>query len=338
MGKVPEESIEMKKKTTIKDVAKLAGVSSSTVSRVQSGSDKISRMTKEKVLQAMKKLDYSPNFSAQSLAGNGTKTIAAVLHTDPLKSLSNDFFVQILQSICQNAEQTGYQVLLVFSKTEEEQFAKVKKLWNSQRVDGFLLLTVYHKDQSLRFLKKNGANFVALGTPEDKEISWVDNDNFKAMKNVMEALMKDGVKRPGLILGNRKLVVTTVREESYRRALKEKDLPVCEELIREGEFSEDTGYKEGKILLGLNVDAIVCADDVLAYGANRAMKEAGLNVPIVGFNNSLIGTLLSPPISSVDIQIPLLGKRLFEHLMAEIKGMSRETRESLVPTKLIKRK
>ena len=63
MGKVPEESIEMKKKTTIKDVAKLAGVSSSTVSRVQSGSDKISRMTKEKVLQAMKKLDYSPNFS-----------------------------------------------------------------------------------------------------------------------------------------------------------------------------------------------------------------------------------------------------------------------------------
>ena len=111
MGKVPEESIEMKKKTTIKDVAKLAGVSSSTVSRVQSGSDKISRMTKEKVLQAMKKLDYSPNFSAQSLAGNGTKTIAAVLHTDPLKSLSNDFFVQILQSICQNAEETGYQIL-----------------------------------------------------------------------------------------------------------------------------------------------------------------------------------------------------------------------------------
>ena len=165
MGKVPEESIEMKKKTTIKDVAKLAGVSSSTVSRVQSGSDKISRMTKEKVLQAMKQLDYSPNFSAQSLAGSGTKTVAAVLHTDPLKSLSNDFFVQILQSICQNAEQTGYQILLVFSKTEEEQFAKVKKLWNSQRVDGFLLLTVYHKDRSLRFLKKNGANFVALVTP-----------------------------------------------------------------------------------------------------------------------------------------------------------------------------
>ena len=73
-----------------------------------------------------------------------------------------------------------YQILLVFSKTEKEQFAKVKKLWNSQRVDGFLLLTVYHKDRSLRFLKKNGANFVALGTPEDNEISWVDNDNFKA--------------------------------------------------------------------------------------------------------------------------------------------------------------
>ena len=178
---------------------------------------------------------------------------------------------------------------------------------------------------------------MALGTPEDNEISWVDNDNFKAMKNVMEALIKDGVKRPGLILGNRKLVVTTVREESYRRALKEKDLPVCEELIREGEFSEDTGYKEGKILLGLNVDAIVCTDDVLAYGTNRAMKELKRSLPIVGFNNSLIGTLLSPPISSVDIQIPLLGKHLFEHLIAEIKGTG-ETKGILVPAKLIKRR
>ena len=89
--------------------------------------------------------------------------------------------------------------------------------------------------------------------------------------------------------------------------------------------------------MGLNVDAIVCTDDVLAYGTNRAMKELKRSLPIVGFNNSLIGTLLSPPISSVDIQIPLLGKHLFEHLIAEIKGTG-ETKGILVPAKLIKRR
>lgn len=167
---------------TIKDVAKLANVSPSTVSRVISNNPKISDATKVIVRQAMEELKYSPNLVARSLTNRSTKTLALLLPGSDDDFLQNPFFVKAMRGISNYAKKQGYYILFTHPDKNENELTLLSNLLNSRWVDGVILTTVKEQDERIEYLKTQSEPFVVIGSPNDKDnVLWVDNDNVNAM-------------------------------------------------------------------------------------------------------------------------------------------------------------
>ncbi|MDK2986858.1 MAG: hypothetical protein PWQ96_2503, partial [Clostridia bacterium] len=163
---------------TIKDIAKLANVSPSTVSRVISNSPKISQETKEKVYKAMRELNYEPNIIARSLANNSTRILGLILPSSEDDLFENPFFMQAMKGISVYAQKKGYYIMYAFSENEEKELEFIKHYIRSKLVDGIILFTSRQNDKCISYLRNVGHPFVLSGRPEQpNDVLWVDNDN-----------------------------------------------------------------------------------------------------------------------------------------------------------------
>ncbi|WDV47370.1 LacI family DNA-binding transcriptional regulator [Clostridiaceae bacterium M8S5] len=294
---------------TIKDVASLANVSPSTVSRVIANSPKISDNTKKKVYKAMNELKYHPNAIARSLANRTTKTLGLVLPSTEEDIFVNPFFVQIMRGISHYAQKKNYYIMYTYGKDELDEVKHIENLTNSRRVDGIILTTVRENDKCIGCLREIDYPFVVIGRPEDIEnILWVDNDNFHAMYRVVNHLIQKGHRRIGFIGGESNLYVTQNRLEGYVKALENSGINVSKDFIKTGEFTEEDGYTGMKSMLkSQQPTAVVTTDDIIAFGAIKACKEDSKDIAIVGFNNTLLSEYQQPKLSSVDINAEKLG-------------------------------
>lgn len=169
-------------KVTIKDVAKEAGVATSTVSRVLSNNPKISDETKERVNEAIKKLNYKPNAIARSLANNKTRILGVVVPSEADDLLMNPFFINAMKGMSVYAQSKSYYITYAFSKDENSELDIMKEITNANLIEGVILLRVKEDDKSIKYLKNINFPFVAIGRPEEiDDVLWVDNDNFHAM-------------------------------------------------------------------------------------------------------------------------------------------------------------
>ena len=195
---------------TIKDVAKIANVAPSTVSRVIANSPRISEKTKERVREVMEQLGYHPNFIARSLASQSTRAIGLVMPSSTDVVFQNPFFPTVLTGLSEGAHSRQYALHMTTGKTELEIFDGVVAMVQGGRVDGVILLYSKVEDKVISYLRKRDFPFVVIGKPfkDDENISYVDNDNFKAGKEVTEYLIQLGHERIGFIGGNLDLVVT----------------------------------------------------------------------------------------------------------------------------------
>ena len=325
---------------TIKDVAKEAKVSPSTVSRVIADNPKISKDTKDKVYLAMKKLNYHPNAIARSLANKSTKTLGLILPNTSENLFTNPFFIQAMRGISLYSQKKGYYIMYNYSDNEEEELDFIRKYINSKWVDGIILLTVRENDKCVEYLKELKHPFVVVGRPEDtKNTLWVDNDNIKAMYNVVQNLILKGNKSIGFIGGPHSLNVTKNRLEGYKKALIDNDIDVDNNLIFEGDFSEDKGYKLMNDLLKYKKpDAVVTTDDIIAFGALSALKEKSEEgVAVVGFNNTILAKYQTPKLSSVDINAEELGYRAAQLIINKLENNKLSINHHIVDTVLIER-
>ncbi|GIM29234.1 LacI family transcriptional regulator [Clostridium polyendosporum] len=328
--------------TTIKDVAREANVSPSTVSRVLAGSPRISNETKERVLEIVKRLNYHPNAIARSLANNVTKTLGLVLPSGEEDLFKNPFFIQAMTGISIYAQNMGYSIMYTFGKSEDEELAFISNYINSKNVDGIILLTSKSKDKRIQYLNEKGFPFVVIGRPEAQEnVLWVDNDNYKAMFEAVNYLINKGHRDIGFIGGSEERNMSKDRLRGYRDALYKSSIEVDSNLIYEmNDFNEECGYEASvRILQYKKVTAIVTTDDLLAFGANKRMKEVNVNkdISIIGFNNIPLAQYQDPPLSTVDINAKQLGYYATKILIDSLESKEDSLNYHIVETKFIER-
>lgn len=326
---------------TIKDIAKLANVSPSTVSRVISNSPKISQETKEKVYKAMKELNYEPNVIARSLANNSTRILGLILPSSEDDLFENPFFMQAMKGISVYAQKKGYYIMYAFSENEDKELEFIKHYVRSKLVDGIILFTSRQNDKCISYLRNVGHPFVLIGRPEQpNDVLWVDNDNFRAMYNVVDFLVKKGYKDIAFIGGPENLYVTRDRFDGYRKALQTH--AICEDgkMVKFAKnFSKQSGYEAMKEILAYKIpDAVVTTDDLLAFGVNQMLHEREIKgTALVGFNNTYLAEYQTPSLTSVDINAHKLGEYAAKLLIEKLQKKDMPYTHYIVDTELVER-
>ncbi len=330
---------------TIKDVAKIANVAPSTVSRVIANSSRISEKTKKRVREVMDELGYHPNFIARSLASHSTRAIGLVMPSSSDAVFQNPFFPTVLTGLSEGAHAKQYALHMTTGKTDDEIYDGVVALVQGGRVDGVVLLYSKVEDRVISYLKKRDFPFFVIGKPfkDDENINYVDNDNFKAGKEVTEHLIQLGHDRIAFIGGNLDLVVTVERIEGYEKALRNSGIRLVDEYIINDEFLQESGQDAVEVLLSLDQppSALVVADDLMALGVLNKLDEMGIEVPkdisIVSFNNVLIAEMARPPLTSVNINIFDLGFQAAKNLIQKIENPEEPIKRIIVPFNIVTR-
>jgi len=331
-------------KITINDVAKVAGVSTSTVSRVISDSPKISEETKRRVRKVIEELNYHPNAIARSLANKSSKTIGLILNTEAETLVRNPFFIQAMTGVSQYTQKNGYNVMFAYNKSEAGDLDIAVWYVNSRCVDGIILFTSRTNDKCIDFLKKNDFPFSVIGRPDQTEgVLWVDNDNFQATYQVTNDLIMKGHQRIAFLGGPRDHNVSRDRFEGYKKAMTVHGYAIDKELtFLDGNFSEEfgsecmlriiTASKKGAEL----PTAIVTSDDMQALGVLKAMRKKNIsNIAVTGFNNTPISLYQNESFTSVDVNANKLGFYAAKLLIGKIEGKKNLPTHYIVPTNIV---
>ncbi|MCA0984701.1 LacI family DNA-binding transcriptional regulator [Halobacillus yeomjeoni] len=330
---------------TIKDVAKVAGVAPSTVSRVIADHPRISPATKKKVKKAMKEMGYHPNASARSLANRSSQSIGVVMPSSADKSLQNPFFPEVLRGLSSVAHQTDYSLVLCTGETDKEMLEGVERMVYSNRTDGIILLYSQVDDPIVNFLLAQDFPFSIVGKPSDRvdEITHVDNDNVRAGKEITKHLIDLGHECIAFIGGSMDRVVTVDRMRGYQLALEEAGLPYLEEYRVHTEFLKSGGQRAVEELLSLPEPptGLVVVDDLMSIGVMNMLEECGKRVPedvsLVSFNNVYLSELTRPPLTTVNINIYDLGVQAAKGLIAKVKDKSEPAKRIIVPFDIVHR-
>lgn len=336
----------MPRKVTSEDVAREAGVSRTTVSFVLNNTPNtnISEETRQRVLEAARKLGYRPNAAASALARRETRTIGLVLCQSPDRISADAFLPEVIRGLSRSAQAHGFKVLLepVEDVTRPDAYIT---LVQERRIDGIVLSGPRSDDAQLPRLVDEGFPLVLLGQLQGVRAHFVDVDNVAGARRAVEHLLDLGHTRIGLIT-NAPLHYTASRDrlQGYREALTARGLSVDENLIRLGDFRSESGYAAMASLLDLPEPptAVFAASDVVAFGAVAAAREQGLRIPediaIVGFDDVPLSRYMDPPLTTIRLPARELGARagsLLIHIIAN--GGADTPQSALLPTELVVR-
>lgn len=328
-------------KVTIKEVAKEANVSPSTVSRVISDSSQISEETKEKVRDAINRLKYKPNAIARSLANKKSRILGVVLPSEAQDLITNTFFIQAMKGMSVYAQNKKYYISYAFSEDEKSELEYINNFITSNLVDGICLLRARADDRCIKYLKNAQFPFVVIGRPEESEgLLWVDNDNFQATYNLVNELIKKGHKSIAFLGAKREWNVTKDRYKGFKAACEINGIRMQNEsVIMVKDFNEQEGRNGTiKLLKDITPTAIIVEDDVLAFGTLKVLKEREIkNIDVVGFNNSPLAEFQTPPLSSVDINASELGYYAAKILIDFLENNETSTNHYIIESKLIRR-
>lgn len=329
---------------TIKDVAKRAGVSPSTVSRVIADHPRISPETKEKVRAIMSELGYYPNAIARSLVNQTSNSIGLVRSRLTEENFANPFFPAVIQGISSVAHKHKLSLVLSTGKTFQQEDEECLSLLRQRRVDGVILLASHRDDQLIPRLTQDGFPFVLIGRYEgSEEINWVNNDNFEDAKTAVRYLLNKGHTQIACLDGDPRYVVSADRLLGYERAFLDHNLEVPSNLVEHSEFSVEGGYQATHRLLARQepFSALFAVDDVVAIGAMRALQERGIKVgsevAVVGFNDTILGACVQPALTSVHVPIYELGQIAVQMLTAQIYGSGVYHHHQMLPASLVVR-
>ncbi|MBM7542326.1 LacI family DNA-binding transcriptional regulator [Amphibacillus cookii] len=330
---------------TIKDVAKKANVSPSTVSHVIADHSRISLDTKKRVRRAMKELGYHPNVNARSLAGRSTQAIGVIMPPSSETGFQNSFFSEVLRGVGSLAHEAGYSLYVSTGGDEQQSFEEVKRMVYGSHVDGIILLYSRVSDPVVDFLVTTHFPFILVGKPyiNESKITYVDNDNVAASKDITNHLIDLGHQYIGFIGGSTDLVVTVDRLQGYQQAIKLANLPTFPDYIVHAEFLNSGGRKTVKRLFSLEMPptALVIADDIMSFGVINMLEEIGISCPedisITGFNNLYLSEITRPLLTTVDIQIFNLGVQAAKCLIEKTKDKEEPAKRIIVPHEIIYR-
>jgi len=309
----------------IRDVAKLAGVSPITVSRVINNFSAVNSATRERVNEAIEELGYVPNTLARSLRSKQTCLIALVL-----SDITNPFWTTIARGVEDKAGENGFHVILCNTDENPEKEANYINVLLQRRVDGIILAPTTNDKNRLRAIKRHALPCVLL----DRRVNGfkcdsVVSDGREGARQMTQRLIRLGHRRIAIIAGPSNISTGQERVEGYRQALREHKLPVDEGLIAHGIYTPDSGYQFAKQMLKLEPKptAIFAGNNFMAVGALQALREEGLRIPqdvaLVGFDDIPQGSLISPALTVVSQPAYEMGVAAAESLLSRLSGKYR---------------
>ena len=324
--------------STIYDIAKKAGVSIATVSRVVNKSEGISEKTREKVLKVADELGYHPQAYAQGLARKKKNIIMVVVPV-----LSNYFFMEVLAGIQDEMTKYNYDLNIFNIQSDgENMFPQVENILKRQLADGYLFISTHLRDHELEKLKSYDMPITLI----DESYQGMDSvvvDNEKGIEQAMHYFLENGLKRIGMISGLKSSKPGQQRIEGYKKALTEAGVEVDEQLIVTGDsmdrdgFSEQNGYEAMNKLLDLESppEACFCASDIQAVGALKAMKERGVHIPIIGYDDITISNYLG--LSTIRQPMHDMGSYATKKLVERMKNNKKKPTQKIFSPELILR-
>lgn len=301
-------------RVTIREVAREAGVSVATVSRVLNGSGQASPATRDRIREVAERLRYAPNEAARSLIRSSSRTLGVLL-----PDLHGEFFSELMRGIDQRARQDGFHLLVSnFHADAREMEATLRAMRG--RVDALILMSPDVDTRDILADVASGTATVLLNATA-REVPGSDGvtiDNVGGARAMVRHLVRQGYERVAMIKGPERNHDSRERLRGYRAVLRAAGLPVLPDLEVSGDFTESSGYAAAQQLLALNEwpRAIFAANDAMAVGALSALRDAGVRVPediaLAGFDDIPIAQYLTPPLSSVHVAIDELGRRATE--------------------------
>ena len=324
---------------TIREVARAAGVSVATVSRVVNGTGPVKDETRRRVEDEIARLAYAPNAAARSLITARTSTIGVVL-----PDIWGEFFSEVIRGIDVSARQAGYHVLVSSTHSDASETGDVLRAMNG-RVDGVVVMSPTVPVRALQAFLPPGLPAVFLSSaPGGSAFPAVVVDNRGAARAMLEHLLSLGYRRPALVNGPASNSDAAERRRGCGDALRAGRIPREAVVEITGDFGEESGEEAGERIARLSPrpDVVFAANDSMAIGVLIALRRAGLRVPadvaVAGFDDIPVARFATPPLSTVRHDLRNLGERAMARLLAEIsgEGSSHAAREVL-PFRLVLR-
>jgi LacI family transcriptional regulator len=327
----------------LEDIARQAGVSRSTVSRVVNDHPNVKDDVRKRVQDVIQLTGYHPNAAARTLASQRSWTIGLVLPQSISSFFTDPYFPHLTKGIAQACNQYDYTFALFLAGSKEDEEKIFPRVSRKGLLDGVIVQAGNRGDQGIiNRLASSNIPAVMVGRPFHSEnISFINVDNVKGAHDAVSHLAKLGYRRIGTICGPAHSSVSADRLNGYRSALTEHGQIVNESLIVEGDFTESGGYAAmQKLLLG-HPEAVFAASDVMAMGAIRAIREAGLNIPddvaIVGFDDLPMPAHLGIGLTTIRQPVVTFGEKAVEILIDLIENGIHPPQQVIMSTELIVR-
>ncbi len=312
-----------------KDIAKIAGVSRSTVSRVVNNYSNVPEKTRKKVMKIVDEYGYTPNSSARILAGKAGKTIGVfvteVQASDKRSVIkASGYFSQFISYIIYEADKYDYNVLVSIINDKKD-FNNVKKIFLNKTISGGIFIGEKQETPEIKELIKKKCK---IGLVDQKQTECLKNsvivnsDDFKGAYKATEYLIQNGHKRIMHLSGDLKKNSGKEREKGYEEALKDYNMEIKKEYILNGDFTEESGYIQTKAKfdkLEQKPTAIFVSSDSMAIGAIKALNELGYKIPedisIIGYDNIELSKYTNPRLSTVDVGMGKMAKTMVFNLV-----------------------
>ena len=335
----------MKRNVTIKDIARVAKVSHTTVSRALNDKSRISTETKRRILDIARDLDYRPDFIARSLVIRRTKTLGLVITT-----IANPFYTELAQGIEATANDLGYSIILCSTHSDLKTETHFTEMLRSKGVDGIIFTSAHINDPNIVALAEEGFPFVLVNRRTylsivKERVDYVGIDNIRGGFLAVEHLIRLGHERIGVIGGSYESSVGYERLEGGKKALEAYGLDKKNEYFLNGDFLKGSGYEGGKNFLAMvhPPTAIFAANDYMALGTYEAIVNEGVKIPeemsLVGFNDIELTAVKGIELTTIGQKKYEMGATAVKMLVERIEGKKVESsREVILEPELIIRK
>ncbi|MEU4687233.1 LacI family DNA-binding transcriptional regulator [Actinoplanes sp. NPDC023714] len=328
-----------RERPTLEAVARRAGVSRATVSRVVNGSTTVAATIRDAVNRAVDELGYVPNQAARSLVTQRTDSIALILPETANRVFSDDlFFPAIIRGVGVELEAADKQLVLMMTGSEAGHH-RVERYAVAGHVDGVLFASIHGADPLPGLLAERGIPVVCSGRPP-AAVPYVDVDHAGGVAAAVRHLVAGGRRRIATIAGPQDMVAGQARLAGYRDTLDEAGLPA---LVANGDFTRDSGVTAMRELLDRDpaIDAVFAASDLMAHGALQALRAAGRRVPddvaVIGFDDFEISRYSDPPLTTVRQPIAEAGRTMAQLMLRLIAGDEDIPESVVLPTELVLR-
>ena len=332
-----------RERPTLEAVARRAGVSRATVSRVVNGSTTVAVAIREAVHQAVQELGYVPNQAARSLVTQRTESIALILPETANRVFSDDlFFPAVIRGVSMELDAADKQLVLMMAGSAASH-DRVERYAMAGHVDGVMFASMHGADPLPGTLARLGIPVVCSGrpmTPTELPVPYVDVDHVGGVLQAVRHLIRTGRRRIATVAGPQDMIAGIDRLTGYQDGLREAGLP---EHVVVGDFTRESGIRAMRQLLADDpqLDAVFVASDMMAHGALQALKDAGRRVPadvaVVGFDDFEISRLCDPPLTTVRQPIVDMGRTMARQMLGLVNDKHDVPDAVVLPTELVVR-